>query len=161
MIRRLALRFGAGIILLLLVILRIPTGVSAQTSIQQATPTPQSSTGDIAPTPTVIAVEDEVCISCHGKPGLSLPMADGQNLELFVSPDKYAESIHGEKGYACVQCHPTVGNYPHPQFSAKDRRDLALQLYETCRRCHESQYEKTQDSVHAHALADGPRHPAL
>jgi hypothetical protein len=82
-------------------------------------------------------------------------------LDLTVKPDDYHQSIHGSLGYACVQCHTNVGNYPHPPFTAQDRRDVTLQLYPACKRCHASQFALTEDSVHAAALASGNTNAAV
>lgn len=108
-----------------------------------------------------IPVSNETCLGCHGVPGLVLPLENGENLVLYVSPQEFADSIHGQRGYACMQCHTTVGDYPHPSFSAADVRDASLQLYQACRRCHASQYAQTQDSVHAAAMQTGNRNAAI
>jgi cytochrome c553 len=93
-----------------------------------------------------LSVRDDVCLECHGQPGLTLELENGEMLELFVNPADHQNSIHGRLGYACVQCHRTVGNYPHPPFSALDQRDASLQLYEVCKECHISEYN-LHDSV--------------
>jgi hypothetical protein len=111
--------------------------------------------------PTQKSIGNDTCLECHGKQGLALTLEDGETLNLYVSEEDYNHSVHGEDGYACVQCHTTVGNYPHPPFSAKDIRDVSLQLYQACRRCHLEQYTLTQDSVHADALANGNRNAAI
>jgi hypothetical protein len=108
-----------------------------------------------------LSVSDVVCLSCHGQPGLTLELENGEILELYVNPADHQNSIHGRLGYACVQCHRTVGDYPHPPFSAQSRRHAALQLYEACKRCHISQYNLTQDSVHGDALAQGMLEAAI
>jgi len=82
-------------------------------------------------------------------------------LSLYLDPLEYAASIHGESGYACVQCHTSVGDYPHPPFTAADRRDASLKLYTACYRCHSGEYERSQDSVHADAMAAGKREAAV
>jgi hypothetical protein len=110
---------------------------------QEATPVPNLSIGD------------ETCLTCHGQHGLALELNDGTSLDLYVDPAEHANSIHGMRGYACVQCHTDVGEYPHPPFSAANRRDVTLVLNDVCKRCHLSQYELTQDSVHAHARSSG------
>jgi hypothetical protein len=107
------------------------------------------------------SIGSETCLSCHSNPNLNMPLENGDLLSLYISSDVYHASVHGKDGYACVQCHTTVGNYPHPPFSAKDRRDATLQLYPLCQRCHPSQYELTQDSVHQAALDSGNRQAAV
>ena len=111
--------------------------------------------------PNFQSISNETCLSCHSNPNLTMKLDDGELLSLYVSPDVYGHSIHGEKGYACVQCHTTVGNYPHPAFSAADRRDVSLKLYPLCQRCHTSQFQLTKDSIHAAAQASGNRNAAV
>jgi hypothetical protein len=107
-----------------------------------------------------LSIGNDTCLQCHGQPGTTMPLEDGSILELYVAPDEYNASVHGLDGYACVQCHTTVGNYPHPPFSAKDARDVSLQLYTACKLCHASQYELASNSVHAMAIAEGNREGA-
>ncbi|HSF81746.1 MAG TPA: ammonia-forming cytochrome c nitrite reductase subunit c552 [Anaerolineales bacterium] len=113
------------------------------------------------PTTSLLSIDDDTCLSCHGQPGLTLPLEDGNVLELYVNPEDYNKSIHGKLGYACVQCHRAVGEYPHPAYSASDLRDASLDLYQACKGCHEQQYELAQDSVHARALAEGQTEAAI
>lgn len=113
------------------------------------------------PTTSPLSIDDDTCLSCHGQPGLTLPLENGEALELFVNPEDYNKSIHGKLGYACVQCHRAVGEYPHPAYSASDLRDASLDLYQACKGCHEQQYELAQDSVHARALAEGQTEAAI
>lgn len=108
-----------------------------------------------------LSIGDEYCLTCHGAPGLTMPLGDGSTLDLFVDPLEYHASIHGKEGYACVQCHTTVSYYPHPAFSAVDRRDVTLQLNGVCQRCHTNEYERTQDSAHAEAMSSGKREAAV
>ncbi len=112
--------------------------------------------------PPAQGIANETCLECHGQPGATaLTLGDGEVVDLFVDPNVYNASIHGQDGYACVQCHTTVGDYPHPAFEAADRRDLTLQLYTACQRCHPGQYERTLDSVHATAQSAGKREAAV
>jgi hypothetical protein len=115
------------------------------------------------PTPTFdpnLSIGNDTCLQCHGQLGPTLTLEDGTVMDLYVSPGGFAASIHGSEGYACVQCHPAVGNYPHPKFTAKDERDVSLQLYTACKLCHAKQYDLASNSVHAMALAEGNRQAA-
>ena len=112
------------------------------------------------PTPQM-SISDDTCLQCHGQPGLTMTLDNGDVLELNVSADEYAASIHGKQGYACVQCHTLVGNYPHPAWTADSRRDATLALSTVCYRCHSSQYEKAQDSVHGAAQTGGNKNAAV
>jgi hypothetical protein len=125
---------------------------SNTTVLPQAVPTSSS----ISPT-----VSNETCLECHGKPGLTMTLENGDVLDLYVDPATYAASIHGKDGYACVQCHTNLGAYPHPQFTATDLRDATLQLTSVCDRCHSGEYNLTMDSVHAAAQAAGQRQAAV
>jgi hypothetical protein len=106
-------------------------------------------------------VSNEVCLGCHGEPGLTMTLSNGDILDLYVNPDHYSDSVHGKNGYACVQCHTELGDYPHPAFNATDLRDVTLQLTNVCIRCHSGEYNRTMDSVHAVAQADGMREAAV
>ncbi len=106
-------------------------------------------------------VSNDVCLGCHGESGLTMTLSNGDILDLYVNPELYASSVHGEGGYACVQCHTDLENYPHPTFTATDLRDVTLQLNDVCIRCHSGQYNRTMDSVHADAQANGIREAAV
>lgn len=116
---------------------------------------------DDLPEPDSQSIADETCLTCHGIPGLTMPLENGEELDLFVNPLEHQASIHGELGYACVQCHIEVGDYPHPEFSAADHRDVSLQMVDLCQRCHTGEYEMSQDSTHARVLAEGVREGAI
>jgi hypothetical protein len=141
---RLALICAAIAVLLLTGALIISSSPgSASMLVQEATPIPNLSIGD------------DTCLTCHGQAGQALKLNDGTTLDLYVDPREHAASVHGSEGYACVQCHTDVGEYPHPTFEAANRRDVTLQLNAVCKRCHSSEYDLTQDSVHAHARSSG------
>ncbi len=125
-----------------LFIIRIAPATSAPLD-QETTPNPN------------LSIADDYCLGCHGQPGQTLTLGDGEVLDLYVDPAEHAASIHGSQGYACVQCHADVGEYPHPAFEAANRRDFTLQLNSVCQRCHISQFELANDSVHSQALAEG------
>lgn len=106
-------------------------------------------------------VANSTCLQCHSDPNLNMTLEDGSQLSLYIDVETYDNSIHGSEGYACVQCHRNLGEYPHPDFSAVDKRDVALQLYNACEFCHSGQYEKTLDSVHEQARVLGNREAAI
>ena len=141
---------GLGILLLVTIALA-PSPATAALRDQQATLTPNPN----------LSIGNDTCLECHAEPGLTMKLENGEELGLYVDPLEYASSIHGKSGYACVQCHTTVGDYPHPPFTAADRRDASLKLYPACYRCHSGEYERSQDSVHAIAMANGKREAAV
>lgn len=106
-------------------------------------------------------IGNDTCLQCHSDPSLSLPLEDGQQFSLYIDQEVYDNSVHGKQGYACIQCHTNLGEYPHPSFIANDRRDLAIQLYTSCQRCHSGQYELTLDSAHEQARDAGNRQAAI
>ncbi len=157
--RYLLISLGAAIIITLGIVFSAHNS-SAAYNPRAPQPTPQSllpaDTQSTAP-----IVGNEVCLSCHGQPGLTMTLENGDILDLFVDPKTYAGSIHGQDGYACVQCHTNLGNYPHPAFVAADLRDVTLQLTNVCDRCHSGEFNLTMDSVHAAAQAAGKREAAV
>lgn len=113
------------------------------------------------PPPPEPGVRNEYCLSCHGAPDQQITLPSGEILYLTVDPEIYNNSIHGAAGYACVQCHTTITEYPHPQIAAVTRREVSLTMYPACTRCHQDKYERTLDSVHQNALAAGDENAAI
>ncbi len=106
-------------------------------------------------------ISNETCLECHSDPNLLMVLDNGELMSVYIDEDEYLQSVHGDGGYACVQCHTDIGDYPHPESSYADRRDLSLQLYNACFRCHSGQYEKTLDSAHQKARDEGVRDAAI
>lgn len=111
--------------------------------------------------PNSQGVANETCLSCHGSPGMQTTLPSGEILYLTVDPENFAHSIHGEQGYACVQCHTDIREYPHRPLDAQTRRDVSLLYYQNCARCHQDKYDATLDSVHQQALDEGNQEAAL
>ena len=106
-------------------------------------------------------VANEYCLSCHDTPGLRTELSSGEELYIGVDAITYKDYSHGRLGYACVQCHTTIREYPHSKITAESDRDYSLQMYENCRRCHEANYEATLDSTHQKALDSGNQNAAV
>jgi hypothetical protein len=106
-------------------------------------------------------VANDTCLACHAAPGMQTTLPSGEILYLTVDPDSYGHSIHGEQGYACVQCHVDIREYPHRPLNAQTRRDVSLLYYQNCARCHQDKYDATLDSVHQQALDEGNDEAAL
>ncbi|MFH1169683.1 MAG: cytochrome c3 family protein [Chloroflexota bacterium] len=96
----------------------------------------------------------EICLSCHSQPGLSMTVASGESLSLYVDPQKYASSIHGGK-LLCTDCHTSIASFPHPQSDIPSLREYSIAQYELCKRCHFDNYTKTLDSIHYQMLSGG------
>lgn len=106
-------------------------------------------------------VTNDYCLECHGQPGQIRTLPSGESQYMTIDRFAFDNSVHGQGGYACVQCHTTIREYPHPESTAQDLRDVSLQNYTTCQQCHSGQYEKQMDSVHAAALEAGDRNAAV
>ncbi len=151
---------GIACVILFLALLSVTATVQASSARQDATPTATPSQPEGEPDPR-LSLSDEYCLGCHGQPGQTYELQNGELLDLYVPAEDHNNSVHGEMGYACVQCHRTVGEYPHEAFTAVDLRDASLRLYQACRFCHQTQYDQAQDSVHSTAFANGIREAAI
>ena len=151
-------RAGAFVIIALIAVLTIAVGgaVAAPASSpivpEAATPAAQNQQEPIS---------NDVCLACHNNPSLTKKLYDGTDLSLYVKPEDHANSVHGQAGLMCVQCHSnfdekhTQNPVQYPGFQANDRRDVTLKLYPLCQQCHADQYDKAIDSVHGRAMQNG------
>ncbi len=98
---------------------------------------------------------EKYCLSCHGDSTLSMTLPSGETLSLYVSQDQLDHSVHSSKGIECEACHNDISTYPHPKLKYESARELSLNYYKTCEKCHSANYEKTQDSMHAQAAVEG------
>ncbi|MGD9093754.1 MAG: cytochrome c3 family protein [Anaerolineales bacterium] len=106
-------------------------------------------------------IANEDCLVCHGQPDQQTTLPSGETLYLTVDPVEYTSSSHGLAGYACVQCHTDISEYPHPETEDITRRDVTLRLNESCARCHAEKFDKALDSVHGAALNAGNQEAAV
>ena len=106
-------------------------------------------------------IANETCLSCHATPGMQTTLPSGEILYLTVDPEVFGHSIHGEQGYACIQCHTDITEFPHRPLEARTRREVSLLYYQNCARCHQDKYDATMDSVHQQALENGNQEAAL
>lgn len=116
---------------------------------------------DSQPAASYQGVANETCLSCHATPGMDTTLPSGEILYLTVDPEVFNNSTHGKNGYACVQCHTDISEYPHRPLEAQTRRDVSLLYYQNCARCHQEKYDATLDSVHQQALENGNEEAAL
>ncbi len=99
------------------------------------------------------------CLQCHGERDLSMTLDSGETLSLYVDPQVYTDSVHGDK-LLCTDCHATITDYPHPERDIHSRREYNIAQYELCKRCHFDNYTKTLDSIHYKMLSsDDARAP--
>jgi hypothetical protein len=106
-------------------------------------------------------IANEDCLVCHGQPDQQTTLPSGEILYLTVDPVQYTLSSHGMAGYACVQCHTDITEYPHPETADVTRRDVTLRLNKSCARCHTQQFDKAMDSVHEAAFEAGNKEAAV
>ncbi|MFM8319607.1 MAG: hypothetical protein ACKOC5_01730, partial [Chloroflexota bacterium] len=101
---------------------RVQSVLAAPPSQGDATPAPS----DPQATPSAtrmpnLSIDNQYCLDCHGQPIEPYPLQNGDLLDIYIDPAWHQNSVHGETGIACVQCHTEVGEYPHPAWQAADR----------------------------------------
>jgi hypothetical protein len=111
--------------------------------------------------PSSQEVTNDTCLGCHSNQSMVKTFPSGEELSLFIEASKFRVAVHGEEGLACVDCHPTMVEIPHPEFAAQTIRDAKFELYTVCKECHLEQYTNTLDSVHQTALAAGEENAAI
>jgi nitrate/TMAO reductase-like tetraheme cytochrome c subunit len=111
--------------------------------------------GSAGAAPAFQEVSNEVCLGCHSQPDLSKTLPSGETWLLYIDDSHFMDSVHGQENVACVDCHDNITGFPHPEFIVGDLRDVSLQLYQTCQKCHTAQYSSVLDSVHQRAFAAG------
>ncbi len=98
--------------------------------------------------------QEDACLICHGQAGLSMTLANGDSLPLYIDLEIFAASVHGDR-LLCTDCHGSISTYPHPQRDIPSRREYNVAQYELCKRCHFGNYTKTLDSIHYEMLSKG------
>ena len=134
--------FGVALVLATVIVLT-STADAAKSTSSASQSTPQSKPSN------------DYCLSCHSQSGLTKTLPDGEVLSLYINPNLFDHSIHSQQNIACVDCHKNIDTFPHPDFNAKNLRDVTLQLYGTCKNCHADQFNLTLNSVHLIALDAG------
>ncbi len=108
-----------------------------------------------APVPQGGGPTNDVCLACHQRPGQTVDLPSGEKMDISVDPQAFSKSMHGSEGLSCTQCHTNITGFPHPELPAKSRKEYSLLYQQTCKNCHQEQFQANQDSVHARALAGG------
>jgi len=98
---------------------------------------------------------NETCLSCHSNRDLQMTLESGDSISLYIDAGVFEGSVHGEMGYSCNECHTEYFGYPHPKVTAKNRRELTLDMYPMCTACHRKQIMEIQGNVHMVALTAG------
>lgn len=107
-----------------------------------------------AATQSSSSLSENTCLNCHGQPGPSMTLSTGESFSLYVDPEVFSASIHGDK-LLCTDCHSSISTYPHPEVEIPSRREYSITRYELCKKCHFDNYTKTLDSVHHKVLSSG------
>ena len=63
--------------------------------------------------------DNGTCLGCHNNKDLSIKLASGEVLPLYVDPAVHNASVHGMKGQTCVSCHTNISGYPHPKVTGR------------------------------------------
>jgi nitrate/TMAO reductase-like tetraheme cytochrome c subunit len=136
----------AGLLIVALAVLVKPTTAAMPVS------NPPAVTRDLA-------TDNATCLSCHSQPDMIKTLPSGETLSLTIDQSHFSESVHN--GLNCTDCHQDITGFPHPALRAQSLRDLSLQLYTGCEKCHATQYNQTLNSVHHKALVGGNMNAAI
>ena len=136
----------------LLVLLLLATAAFASLAAMPASGAASAPAPAAQPPPSTA---NDACLACHATPGQTTTLPSGEPLYISVEPEVFAQSVHGQQGLACLDCHPANETLPHPAVTAQTRRAYVLERYTACTECHAEKYEATLDSVHQVALAGG------
>jgi len=96
--------------------------------------------------PSVLAEDQNGCLTCHGTPDFSKTEADGRVVSLYVSRELVNIAAH--RFIDCGTCH---GSVPHSSNSPLTKLSLA----EKCGQCHQYEYKLHINSVHGEQLQQG------
>jgi predicted CXXCH cytochrome family protein len=125
---------------------------------------------------------------CHADPDFKGSFQNGELFSLYVDSGEYEQSVHGPAGLNCVACHTDLSRYPHHTeeqvtciechgedggtadtsyatlrvtLPYADHREMTLAKNESCRSCHEQEYEVAGPSAHVKVFEGGNRDSAL
>ncbi len=92
------------------------------------------------------AQDNEMCLACHSAAGLA-GSRDGEEISVYVDPEGYASSVHGQ--LECVLCHEDLAGAELPHEEDVEAVDCGI--------CHAQQAEEHAGSLHGQAAARGDR----
>lgn len=128
----------------------------AAASPDQGQPILQATPGPI----DFVPMSDDQCLECHQNESMILPLPSGEQLSLKVDRIEYRTSVHGRKGYACVQCHTDITGFPHPEQNFQDTRDVTIYMSQACSSCHEQAATDYHAGTHSSLLEEGNKNSA-
>ncbi|NVO04501.1 MAG: hypothetical protein HXX19_00320 [Rhodoferax sp.] len=104
-----------------------------------------------------LSKETKACLKCHDKPGQVKKLEDGDTLSLHISTEKFLQSRHSEND--CEDCHSDLDAKTHGKVKTPlaSKRQLALDMRESCRDCHKKNFKTYDDSLHAALVKEGPK----
>ncbi len=104
----------------------------------------------------VILKANNKCLRCHTR-DRTKALEDGTELSIQIHREDFIGSAHGE--VACTSCHEAIGNRRHPSSKTNTtiarQRDFALEMNESCRKCHAENYAQYEGSIHSSMIAQG------
>ncbi len=123
----------------------------------------QAQDGGDSDSPIQPTGDNGYCLLCHSQEGRTSTLTDGTTLDLYVSPEILANSVHGESNpdgaLGCIDCHGENA-FPHTD-TPQSTRELAIESAQICIQCHTDQSEALQDGVHAEGLERGNQRAAV
>ena len=94
------------------------------------------------------------CLSCHSRqPDSTMTFANDESLSLYINPEAFAASIHGDK-LSCTDCHSSITTYPHPERESSSQREYNIAQSEICSRCHQNISQMYAASVHGKTVIE-------
>ena len=144
---------------------------------------------DAGPTATPAATvanphQTNDCLGCHSNPEMVGQFSDGKTMSLFYDPAQHEDTNHIQ---GCRACHDAQKEYPHNDGETKscevchsqmfggpdesnslfqitaydDQRAVAMEINNSCQKCHGEKFEEITDSEHTLILARGNRYAPL
>jgi len=95
---------------------------------------------------------NSACLECHADESMTFDLGGGQALPLFVDGAAFEKSVHGQ-ALGCTDCHAEMKpDHATGSLPVKTRHELARQLSEACKGCHE---EAPAEGIHHAVIAHG------
>lgn len=147
-----------------------------------------SAKAEAPPERSVVLAPNDNCLMCHADPDFKGRFQNGELFSLYVDNGEYEQSVHGPAGLNCVACHTDLSRYPHHTeeqvtcvechdqeggsvdtsyatlrvtLPYADHREMTLSKNDSCRSCHEQEYEVSGPSAHVRVFEGGNRDSAL
>lgn len=102
--------------------------------------------------------DNSYCVLCHNQPLQTVRLRDGNILNLYVSPEVIANSVHGTSNeigaLGCVDCHGAE-SFPHDGQTPADQRAYTIRSVGFCINCHADQVDALQSGLHEQAILAG------